>query len=100
MAARRHRAFFDTKDQQIKGIKIMNYLNKGAQITGGFRKSFRSTVCKLANRICYGYTTAADGRTNRKSDASIVTDIRITTVFVIGSIDDSCADAGCHRVAV
>ncbi len=39
----------------------MNYIDKSIQITKGLRKSFHSTDCKMANRTCYGYTTAADG---------------------------------------
>ncbi len=39
----------------------MNYINKSNQITEGLRKSFHNAECKMANRICYGYTTAADG---------------------------------------
>ena len=39
----------------------MNYINKRNRITEGLRKSFRNADCKMANRICYGYTTAADG---------------------------------------
>lgn len=39
----------------------MNYINKSTQIAEGLRKSFQTTDCKLANHICYGYTTIADG---------------------------------------
>jgi hypothetical protein len=30
-------------------------------ITEGLRKSFHSADCKMANRVCYNYTTATDG---------------------------------------
>lgn len=53
--------FFNAKINNVNGIKIMNYIDKSTQITEGLRKSFQSTDCKMANRICYGYTTAADG---------------------------------------
>ena len=39
----------------------MMHIDKSTQITEGIRQSFRSTDCKMENRICYGYTTAADG---------------------------------------
>ncbi len=39
----------------------MMYIDKSTQITEGLRKSFHSVDCKMANRICYGYTTSADG---------------------------------------
>lgn len=37
------------------------HTDKNTQIVEGIRKSFHSADCKMANRICYGYTTAADG---------------------------------------
>lgn len=51
----------------------MNYIDKSTQITEGIRKSFQSTDCKMANRICYGYTIAADGElTINETEAKIV----------------------------
>lgn len=49
------------------------YKTKSETITEGLRKSFQSTDCKMANRICYGYTTAADGElTINEVEAKIV----------------------------
>ena len=31
------------------------------RVTSGLRRSFRDADCKTANRVCYGYTTTADG---------------------------------------
>ncbi|HVI39286.1 MAG TPA: recombinase family protein [Anaerovoracaceae bacterium] len=36
-------------------------MNKSNQITEELRKSFQSTECKIANRVCYGYNAQADG---------------------------------------
>ncbi|MEG2617646.1 MAG: hypothetical protein RR998_07775 [Oscillospiraceae bacterium] len=35
----------------------MNYFEQSNKITDGLRKSFHSTDSKMANRVCYGYTT-------------------------------------------
>lgn len=46
---------------------------KSELITEGLRKSFCNTDCKMANRICYGYTTAADGElTINEAEAKVV----------------------------
>ncbi|MEG0692815.1 MAG: recombinase family protein [Oscillospiraceae bacterium] len=39
----------------------MNSFEQSEKITEGIRKSFQTTDCKMANRICYGYIIAADG---------------------------------------
>ena len=52
---------------------MTNSLNKSEQITQGLRRSFRSAGCKMANRICYGYTAAANGElTINETEATIV----------------------------
>lgn len=39
----------------------MSYINKSNLITEGLRNSFHNADCKMANRTCYGYTTATNG---------------------------------------
>jgi hypothetical protein len=39
----------------------MKNISKSNQITEGLHKSFQSTECKMANRVCYGYDAQADG---------------------------------------
>lgn len=34
---------------------MTGYIDKSDQITHRLRKSFQSTDCKMANRLCYGY---------------------------------------------
>ncbi|MEG1884463.1 MAG: recombinase family protein, partial [Clostridia bacterium] len=51
----------------------MNSFEQSVKITEGLRKSFQNTDCKMANRICYGYTTATDGElTINEVEAKIV----------------------------
>ena len=40
---------------------MLETINKSKKITEGLRKSFQSTECKMANRVCYGYNTQSDG---------------------------------------
>mgnify|MGYP000847772715 CR=1 FL=1 len=39
----------------------MKITTKSEQITEGLRKSFQTTDCKMANRVCYGYNVWSDG---------------------------------------
>lgn len=41
----------------MKEVTTMNYFEQSNKITDGLRKSFHSTDSKMANRVCYGYTT-------------------------------------------
>ena len=51
----------------------MSYYEKSEQITEGLRKSFQSPNCKMANRVCYGYTVRPDGElTINEAEAKIV----------------------------
>lgn len=50
----------------------MNYINKSSQITEGLRKSFQSTDCKMANRICYGYTSVDGELAINETEAMVV----------------------------
>lgn len=49
------------------------FKTKSEIITEGIRKSFQTTDCKMANRICYGYTASTDGElTINEAEAKIV----------------------------
>ena len=37
-------------------------LSQSEKITDGLRRSFKSGDCKMANRVCYGYTVMNDGK--------------------------------------
>lgn len=40
---------------------MLEVIKKSEKITEGLCKSFQSTECKMANRVCYGYNTRPDG---------------------------------------
>lgn len=40
---------------------MLKTITQSEKITEGLRKSFQSTECKMANRVCYGYNTQLDG---------------------------------------
>jgi hypothetical protein len=44
-----------------KRRKDIMFETKSEKITNGLRKSFQSTECKMANRVCYGYNAQPDG---------------------------------------
>lgn len=51
----------------------MSYFEKSEQITTGFRKSFQTADCKMANRVCYGYDAQSDGElTVNETEAIII----------------------------
>lgn len=67
MVIKSYRAFFLFKFNEMGVINMTN------KITEGLRKSFQSTECKMANRICYGYNVQADGElVINKEEARVV----------------------------
>ncbi|MEG0655131.1 MAG: recombinase family protein [Hydrogenoanaerobacterium sp.] len=51
----------------------MNYFEQSDKITEGLRKSFHYADAKMANRVCYGYTTLLNGElTINEREAEVV----------------------------